>query len=130
LANYIRLKFWRGYWRSLLYRRHPNKVVRDSYTSHLQKIQVAGAVFAPLWLALAYWAAGWVGMLAGVALITLTALPSALYMARSHGLRIAAVATPMQFVASLSLSLGLVIGCLGELVGLRRPSKGVGRKST
>ena len=32
LRRYIRQKFWRGYWRMIVYRRHPGKMVKDTYT--------------------------------------------------------------------------------------------------
>jgi cellulose synthase/poly-beta-1,6-N-acetylglucosamine synthase-like glycosyltransferase len=115
LRSYVRLKFWRGYWRALLYRRHPTKVVRDSYTSQMQKIQVSGAALAPVWLPLAWLLGGWIAVLAGVALITLTTVPATLGVARLGGLGPALITPGMQFVASWSLGIGLVCGTLRRL---------------
>jgi glycosyltransferase involved in cell wall biosynthesis len=39
LIDYLRIKFWRGYWRMIVYRRYPDKAVRDSYTPVVIKIQ-------------------------------------------------------------------------------------------
>jgi glycosyltransferase involved in cell wall biosynthesis len=39
LARYLKLKFWRGYWRIIVYRRYPNKAFKDSYTPNVLKIQ-------------------------------------------------------------------------------------------
>lgn len=39
LSRYLRVKFWRGYWRMIVYRRHPRKAVADSYTPNVLKIQ-------------------------------------------------------------------------------------------
>ena len=39
LFKYLKLKFWRGYWRMVVYRRYPDKAVRDSYTPEVIKIQ-------------------------------------------------------------------------------------------
>jgi glycosyltransferase involved in cell wall biosynthesis len=39
LIKYLRLKFWRAYWRMVVYRRYPNKAVKDSYTPTVIKIQ-------------------------------------------------------------------------------------------
>lgn len=39
LIKYLRLKFWRAYWRIVVYRRYPNKAVKDSYTPTVIKIQ-------------------------------------------------------------------------------------------
>jgi cellulose synthase/poly-beta-1,6-N-acetylglucosamine synthase-like glycosyltransferase len=65
LRKYARQKFWRGYWRMVVYRRFPGKMVRDTYTPQTLKLQVftlagaaaalaAGLVWAPaLWLSAA-----------------------------------------------------------------------------
>jgi len=39
LWKYLRVKFWRGYWRMVVYRRYPEKAVKDSYTPGVIKIQ-------------------------------------------------------------------------------------------
>lgn len=39
LVNYLKLKFWRGYWRMVVYTRYPDKAVKDSYTPAVLKIQ-------------------------------------------------------------------------------------------
>ncbi len=49
--RYLRQKFWRGYWRMVVYHRFPDKMVKDSYTPQSLKIQVLtlfGAVFSLL----------------------------------------------------------------------------------
>ena len=40
LSKYIRVKFWRGFWRAIIYRRFRNKAIKDSYTPNNLKIQV------------------------------------------------------------------------------------------
>jgi len=40
LVRYARLKFGRGYWRMVVYRRYPGKMLRDSYTPQSLKIQI------------------------------------------------------------------------------------------
>ena len=39
LAKYLKIKFWRGYWRMVVYRRYPQKALKDSYTPNVLKIQ-------------------------------------------------------------------------------------------
>jgi len=39
IIKYLKLKFWRGYWRMVVYRRYPDKAVKDSYTPMVIKIQ-------------------------------------------------------------------------------------------
>jgi glycosyltransferase involved in cell wall biosynthesis len=38
--RYARLKFGRGFWRTVVYRRFPGKMMQDSYTPQLLKVQV------------------------------------------------------------------------------------------
>jgi cellulose synthase/poly-beta-1,6-N-acetylglucosamine synthase-like glycosyltransferase len=38
--KYFRLKTGRGYWRMLVYRSHPGKAVRDTYTPQILKVQI------------------------------------------------------------------------------------------
>lgn len=40
LGRYARLKFWRGYWRMAVYRRFPEKMVKDHYTPQTLKLEV------------------------------------------------------------------------------------------
>jgi len=39
LIKYLKLKFWRGCWRIVVYRRYPDKAVQDSYTPAVIKFQ-------------------------------------------------------------------------------------------
>ncbi|MCD6590358.1 MAG: glycosyltransferase [Candidatus Aenigmarchaeota archaeon] len=41
LLSYLKQKFWRAYWRVLLYKKHPDKLVRESYTPQTLKFQIA-----------------------------------------------------------------------------------------
>jgi len=40
LRDYLKLKFWRAYWRMFVYRRYPEKMVKDSYTPQVLKVQI------------------------------------------------------------------------------------------
>ena len=40
IMRYARLKFWRGYWRMVVYKRFPGKMVKDTYTPQALKIQI------------------------------------------------------------------------------------------
>jgi glycosyltransferase involved in cell wall biosynthesis len=40
LSKYLRTKFFRAYWRVLLYKKHPEKAVNDSYTPQMLKLQI------------------------------------------------------------------------------------------
>lgn len=45
VASYGRTKFWRGFWRMRVYRDHPGRMVRDSYTPQVLKIQALAGAF-------------------------------------------------------------------------------------
>jgi glycosyltransferase involved in cell wall biosynthesis len=52
LLHYLRVKFFRAYWRTRMYVKHPKKSVQDSYTPHVLKINFfVGGLFI---LVLAY----------------------------------------------------------------------------
>jgi len=40
LKKYLRQKFWRAYWRVLLYKKYPKKIKSESYTPQTLKIQI------------------------------------------------------------------------------------------
>ncbi len=40
LQAYLKQKFWRAYWRVLLYRKHPGKIKNESYTPQNLKLQI------------------------------------------------------------------------------------------
>lgn len=40
VKRYARLKFWRGYWRMVVYKRFPEKMVKDTYTPQTLKFQI------------------------------------------------------------------------------------------
>jgi cellulose synthase/poly-beta-1,6-N-acetylglucosamine synthase-like glycosyltransferase len=55
LRGYLRTKFFRGYWRVPLYRTHPGKILRDSYTEQKLKVQVLAVLLLPGLLLSAWW---------------------------------------------------------------------------
>jgi glycosyltransferase involved in cell wall biosynthesis len=52
--GYMKLKFWRGYWRMVVYRRYSNKIIKDSYTPQTLKLQICLA-----FLSLSCWVLMW-----------------------------------------------------------------------
>ena len=40
IRRYARLKFWRGYWRMVVYKRFPCKMIKDTYTPQILKFQI------------------------------------------------------------------------------------------
>ena len=40
IKRYARHKFWRGYWRMIVYKKYPDKMFKDSYTPQTLKLQI------------------------------------------------------------------------------------------
>ena len=40
IRKYARLKFWRGYWRMVVYKKFPDKMLKDTYTPQTLKLQI------------------------------------------------------------------------------------------
>ncbi len=47
LPKYLSQKFWRAYWRNLLYRRHSSRILKDSYTPQALKFETVLAILFP-----------------------------------------------------------------------------------
>jgi len=111
LGEYLRRKFGIGYWKALLVRWHPEKVVRDSHTPQTLKVQLI--LLGLLGIALAAWpvwpnVAGW-GALALAAAFVLTAAPFLLKVLRRDA-GVLPIAMPMLVVRAAALGAGLVTG--------------------
>lgn len=53
LTDYLRTKFWRAFWRILLYKKHPSKITTESYTPQTLKVQIASLYLFLAFVALA-----------------------------------------------------------------------------
>lgn len=84
--KYFLLKIGRGYWRMRVYRRHPGKAGRDSYTPGTMKAQLALLALAPFLLllprfarqAVPIWLAAWLATCIPLARIALRTSPGLL----------------------------------------------------
>ncbi|MBF0557609.1 MAG: glycosyltransferase [Nitrospirae bacterium] len=54
LYKYSRQKFWRGFWRMVVYKRFPGKVVKDTYTPQSLKFQILSLFGGLLFIMLAF----------------------------------------------------------------------------
>jgi len=75
LKAYLKVKFSRGYWRTAVYKTHPQKALKDSYTPQTLKLQIIFSVL--LWLAIIWWIISGKGIfVAGItAIFLLSVLP-------------------------------------------------------
>ncbi len=124
LGEYLRRKFWIGYWKAYLLRWHPEKVLSDSHTPLAQRAQIGllglalalGAMSA-LWTPL-LWAA--LGCL--VAFVA-SALPFMAKIARRDA-PVLLIAPLMLLARAGALGVGLAAGAVG-LLGRRSPRQAV-----
>lgn len=114
LGAYIRKKFGRGFWRTLIAKRYPDKLVRDSYTPPLLKLQILLAGFTsvcllatPIVLPL------WFGMLGGLGILLLTTFPFAYGLRGPLTLRLVA---PLFLLArAAAIGAGILYGLRGRI---------------
>ncbi len=113
LHDYFRRKFWIGYWKAFLLRRHPEKMLKDSHTPLSQRAQIAllggaGIALALGWLHPALVAAA----LILFALFLISAFPFLSFIAR-HDTPVLIAAPLLLTVRTVALGLGLVAGAVG-----------------
>ncbi len=120
LREYLRRKFWIGYWKAYLLRWHPEKALSDSHTPFAQRLQVGLLALTLASAAAALLAPGliWVSLV-GAVLFFESALPFAVKVARRDWP--VALLMPLMLVArAAALSTGLAAGAVG-LLGRRSP---------
>ncbi len=113
LRKYLRIKFWRAYWRLAACRDHPEKVLADGYTPGVVRLQTfLAGLFG---LGLAAWPVAGAGPALGAALAVLvSSLPFAAFAARRD--RGVALAAPvLVFARSLAFAGGAALAVLERL---------------
>lgn len=130
LGEYARRKYFIGFWKALLTRWHPERMVQDSHTPQVLKIQIvlAGLFLACLPLALlglAWPPLRWFGgaLVLVVLLFLATALPFLAKLAR-HSWLLALVGIPMLVTRAVALGAGYLLGTIhfaGTVPGARQP---------
>ncbi len=128
--EYARRKYYIGFWKALLTRWHPERIVNDSHTPQVLKVQIllAAALLGLLLLTplaqfqpIFTWV--WAGVAAVVGAFLVTALPFLAQLAR-RSIFLALYGIPMLVVRAAALGAGYVYGNLhfaGTLPGQRRP---------
>ena len=114
LTDYARRKFFIGYWKNLVVRRHPDKIARDSHTPQVLKLQMAFAALGSGMFALAIlfrraWLAG--ASLASWLALVFSGVPFYRKIWRRDP-AVLAVAPVMLVVRAVSLGAGFAWGWL------------------
>lgn len=110
LAGYLRTQARHGYYRMLMYRRHPTRMSGDSYSGPLDHIQPPLAMLLLGCLPFAFLPAGRWALATLAALLGLTTLPMTLRVAaQTRQARYLAFA-PMSFARAFARGLGMTVG--------------------
>ncbi len=110
VTKYGKRKFTIGYWKTLLLRWHPERVVSDSHTPQTLKLQIGflGLLGIALVVGLFWHPALWVSLICG-ALFVATAIPFLTRIAQKDAPVL--IAAPLLLVVrAFALGLGLVVG--------------------
>jgi cellulose synthase/poly-beta-1,6-N-acetylglucosamine synthase-like glycosyltransferase len=112
LAKYLKQKFWRAYWRILLYSRHKNKIMGDSYTSKslLSQVLVTGlfilfiifSIFSKIFI---------FGALLFLSIFFLSNLSSLIFLWKKENF-LSLFAIPILFLRNLVCIFGVLYGIL------------------
>jgi len=116
VLDYVRRKYYVGYWRVLMYRHHPGKMVSDSHTPQVLKLQVglAGLLVTTLFGATLLRELLWMSF--AIAGIFLTSTLSFGLKAARKDLTVATVAPGLLFLRAIALGVGFAVGLLGHLI--------------
>ncbi len=117
LRKYLRVKYWRGYWRMVVYKRYPEKLVKDTYTPQTLKLQAGFLALAGAGGVLAVVSPRWGGAVSLVAVALL--LATCLGFVRQSWKRdpVVAVLSPLFLVGRAgAIGTGAVMGSLSSRV--------------
>lgn len=111
VGRYARIKFWRGYWRMVVYKRFPGKMLKDTYTPQTLKLQTLASM---LMIAAAFAAvvrpSYGLPVLGAVAFIFLLLTVPLTFLALKSDLPVAFITPLMAFVRALSIGTGALWG--------------------
>ncbi len=115
LRRYARLKFWRGYWRMVVYRRYPDKMMKDSYTPQTLKLQILFLFLTAGWLsAMLLWPKGIVYPLAVTLVLYCMSMAPFALLAISRDPVVGMLSPFFLSVRAASLGLGFLWGVLRQ----------------
>lgn len=115
LGRYLRQKFGRARWRVLLYRKHPQKAVSESYTPQTLKLQIGLFYLFVLSLILSLLQPPLIyAALAFLVLLFISTIPFSIKAGRRER-RLGLISPLMLFLRSGAFSLGLIYGLLKSI---------------
>ena len=113
--KYLKVKFFRAYWRTKVYKRHRAKMVKDAYTSQMVKVQaLLFYLLFPLAAASFFSQAFYLLLGLDFLLLVLTTLPFAAW-AFSRDKTVGLVAPVTILLRTIAFGFGLLAGTAREL---------------
>ncbi len=111
LARYFRRKYYIGYWKMRVLKRHPGKAIHDTHTPQVVKVQIVLLAAALISLLGVIWPLGLPIAIGLWLILGLSMLPLLSQIAR-HDRPVLLIAPLMIFIRALALGLGLLGGLL------------------
>jgi len=117
LRKYLKIKFFRAFWRTKVYKRHRGKMVKDAYTSQMVKAQLLLFYGAFVVLAVAAAIEGITIFYVGVTLLLLflSTLPFALWSIRKD-FAVGLASIPLGLLRTAFFGAGFATGILNQVI--------------
>ncbi|MEW6066933.1 MAG: glycosyltransferase [Nitrospirota bacterium] len=126
IKRYARLKFWRGYWRMVVYKRYPDKMVKDTYTPQTLKLQILSLFLSLMCLSLIWLLPHLMlyPLIFSVILFCISTLPFTLLAIKNDA--VIGILSPFFIsVRAASLGLGIIWGLISILFLSFRARRGI-----
>jgi cellulose synthase/poly-beta-1,6-N-acetylglucosamine synthase-like glycosyltransferase len=116
--KYLRVKFFRAFWRTKVYKRHSGKMVSDAYTSQMVKVQLLFFYVAFLVLLMAAVIEGITVASVGIALVLLffSTLPFALWSIQKD-FTVGIASIPLSLLRTAFFGVGFALGVINQVIG-------------
>ncbi len=117
LWKYLKIKFFRAFWRTKVYKKHKGKIVKDSYTSQAIKLQVLlFYLMIPATIALIFEPGMAIVLFVLGTALNITTLPFAAWAFQKDKI-VGLIAPTIIVLRTIAFGLGLGAGTFRELVG-------------
>jgi glycosyltransferase involved in cell wall biosynthesis len=110
LIKYLRMKFWRAYWRMIVYRRFPEKAIKDTYTPISLKMQTSFMALSLPLLLLAPVSSAALWLVAVLWSISILSTASFTLKALMKDKKVGVIAPGVIFLRSLVFAVGSLLG--------------------
>jgi glycosyltransferase involved in cell wall biosynthesis len=113
IKKYVKLKYWRGYWRMIVYKKYPDKMLKDSYTPQILKLQILLMMIFLISLPLVVFFGNPMlyPLMVSIFLFILVAFPF-IKLSLQKGMKFAFLSPFFLAVRAASLGLGVIFGML------------------